>query len=392
MANLTDFSFYDNYKIGEIVPFSNTQIAWAEANGFLKCNGQVVLQSSYPDLYKEVGQLHDAGEFAKAFYAIGTTSSGNSIYCMTSSPSVYVIGGGNTLETSTNLVSWNKQTGAYNFYGLYYNATSSLFVAVGSSGRVQTSTNGTTWNTRTSGTSSALYAVTYGGGLYVYAGNGGALSTSTDAITWTARTSGTSSAIYALAYGNGKYVYSGGKGALGYSTDAITWTAISTYATNDAIDLSKLAYGNGIFLTTGDGYTFTSTDAINWKNITSGNTSPTGSATAGAPEAYTSLAYSSKYGCFILTNNSNQVKITYDGEYFWTFPYKQSLLATHTQNPGNGTYYSPEKDCFIFYGVSGNSIYTANLISYNQSTQFILPNAQYSSASVISPNYYIKAL
>jgi hypothetical protein len=199
--------FFPNFTAGQGRYLAGSGITTSIPK-YLACDGSIVSQTTYPNLFSQVGLLE------------------------------------NGLD---NWTQRNPQTtGAIS--ALTYG--DNLYVYAGASGVLATSTNAITWTARTSGTTSAINALTYGDNLYVYAGNGGVLATSTDAITWTARTSGTANAINALTYGNNLYVYGGAGGALATSTDAITWT-VRTSGTTSFIN--ALTYGDNLYVYAGLG-------------------------------------------------------------------------------------------------------------------------------------------
>ena len=141
-----------------------------------------------------------------------------------------------------------------------------MFVAVGKSGSIVTSTDGITWTKQTSPVSSTLIAVTYGNGMFVAVGESGSIVTSTDGITWTKQTLKDRSILNAVTYGNGMFVAVGENNLSVRSTDGITWTSSST---PDRI-LKSITYGNGMFVAVG--YTrgiATSTDGKTWTSQTS---------------------------------------------------------------------------------------------------------------------------
>jgi len=188
---------------GEVVTTLPSQEAFYTANGYLKCDGSIVSQATYPALYAQVGLIKDG---------------------------VFTWTAGTVLGTANQLIGLTYGNGVY--------------VTAGQGGYLATSTDAITWTARTSGTTSAINSLTYGNGIFVYAGAGGVLATSTNAITWTARTSGTTSIINEVIYGNGLYVYAGAGGVLRTSTDAITWTA-RTSGTTQVIN--SIIYGSGSY-------------------------------------------------------------------------------------------------------------------------------------------------
>lgn len=149
-----------------------------------------------------------------------------------------------------------------------------IYIHAGLGGQIGTSTNAITWTTRNSNTTNNFRASVYGNDLYVLVGDNGILMTSTDAIAWTTRSTGFgSSGINGVAYGNGIFVAtgqmfpSGSDGAIVISTNGITW---STRVVNSAIatkSFNDVVFGNGIFVAgrnSTPAEVYTSTDGLNW--------------------------------------------------------------------------------------------------------------------------------
>jgi hypothetical protein len=219
MSQLTRFN--PNFTVGQQRFLCGT----STLQNYLPCDGSIVSQSTYPDLYSKVGLASDG---------LSTLSYGTS-------------GVGVTILSLT--------------YG------NNLFVFGGNSGTLRTSTNGITWTARTSGTTSNITALTYGNGLYVYGASNGGIATSTDAITWTARTSGTTFAVVALTYGNGLYVgavHNAGQQQYLTSTNGITWTLGARIAGNT---VRSIAYGAGVYVSGGQGTFKRSTDGLTWDPV-----------------------------------------------------------------------------------------------------------------------------
>jgi hypothetical protein len=306
---------------GSLKKFAISQPQPALDSSWLKCDGSIVQQSAYPELFSAVGlrgkianvgngsalgaggsnllgvnyskdhpPLNDycavgvGGFIAKSSegtgWTISTSNTTSDLYAVASKGSTSVAvgnGGAIVYTTSTNLSVWaTNTTSTVNFRAI--NADGALFVATATNGAVYTSSNGSgTFTLRTSGTSSSINAVTFGNNLYVYAGAGGVLATSTNATTWTARTSGTTSAINALAYGAGLYVYAGNGGVLRTSTDGITWSA-RTSGTTSAIN--SLAYRSNRFVYCDSGGAIGySNDGIAWSRIGTGAVAPAAAVT-----------------------------------------------------------------------------------------------------------------
>jgi len=247
------------------------------AQSKISFNGDIVLQSTYPNEFAKIGLLPDS-----VTWTVQTSGTSRDILALTYGNGLYVYAGqtgfddpdNGVIFTSTDAITWTARTsGAIdtNIRALAYG--NGIFVyggdSDGSSGVLGTSTDGITWTVRTSGVGDEnIRSMIYADGLFVLGANDGRISTSTDGITWTARTSGTNQNILALTYGNGLYVYGGN--SLATSTDAITWTLRST---GIGVVINALTYGNGLYVCAGNlGRIRTSTDAITWTAVTSGTT------------------------------------------------------------------------------------------------------------------------
>jgi hypothetical protein len=168
--------------------------------------------------------------------------------------------------TSPDGKYWTSRNTSLN---LVYNTVTygaGRWVAGASNGWIATSTDAITWSTQTVGASFTINSIVYTD-KFIAAGSGGNIRTSTDGLTWTARTSGVASGINAMAKrpSDNQVVYVGDNGLLGYSTDGITW--VNNFSGNafNGATMSKIAYGNGIYLATGPSTRIMkSTDGISW--------------------------------------------------------------------------------------------------------------------------------
>jgi hypothetical protein len=267
--------------------------------GWLECNGQVVSQSTYSDLYAKVGLLADALQTDSVTFSdqsvINTGMYSNPAF----GNSTYVIGGvtGSTNNfnwTSTDAITWTKRSfgwvaGTNYISNLIY--TDKFVAANFASGTAETnrlyfatSTDGITWTQRTapvgwtSPTSGGLGLV-YGNSTYVTV-TGNKVATSTDGITWTQRTLAVTSAVDSwLTYGGGIFLVTGYTNSprrlfIQTSTDGITWTFRSVGWPQWGTPLPFYA-GSKFYLSLqggtdygGMGSLYTSTDAITWTDNT----------------------------------------------------------------------------------------------------------------------------
>lgn len=132
-----------------------------------------------------------------------------------------------------------------------------VFVAItqtGTGNRVFSSNDGITWVARTTPANNPWEDVAYGNGVFVAvasSGTGNRIMTSPDGITWTARAFRDTTNWFCVKFINGVF-YIGGTSpsavpSLAYSTDGITWTNASG-SNLQAINVSGIAYGNGVFV------------------------------------------------------------------------------------------------------------------------------------------------
>ena len=193
MNSLKFFKGLEQNKIGENILGLNSLNDFYISDGYLKCDGSIVSQNSYPNLYSKIGLIRD--NFSWATQTSGTTSTINGI---TYGNGYYVYGGGGgILGTSTNVINWATQT---------------------------------------SGTTNNITALNYGNGVYIYGGTTGVLGISGNAITWTSQTSGSTGYIRGLIYGNGLYVYGDSSGNISinipYSYNPATSFKLPVYNNN----------------------------------------------------------------------------------------------------------------------------------------------------------------
>jgi len=395
----------EQQKIGDMIQILNGQsipVDYIES-------GLIVSQSSYPQLFANLGLLKDGIENWTSYY------NNEFIYSLTYSNGLYVYGGNSgVLRTSTDGITWTARTSgvttaikkliygdglfvysASNYMGISNNAITWTKIPTGlianeytqykiiydgqkfiSSGilGVNVSLNGREWSNYFSTNISFNYALIYNNGLYIVGGSNGLIKTSTDLVTWTTRSIGENNNdfIRSLTYGNGLYVYGGSNGVLGTSTDGITWTARTSGTTQT---IQTLTYGNGLYVYSGDnGFTGTSTDGITWTipitndaltygdglYITAGkngiiHTSTNGitweTRTSGTNQAINALAYGN--GLYIYGGNNGVLDTSTDG-ITWTARTSGTTEAIRTLTYGDGLYVYGTNTNII--GVSSDSI------------------------------------
>ena len=134
---------------------------------------------------------------------------------------------------------------------------STLACCVGDSGFLSTSSNGTSWTIRTSsfGTTQ-IYSCYYDNSIWVFGGSGGKIATSTDPTSSVTQNTNTRTWPYItkdFSYHNNLWVCVGYGGVIATTKNpAGTWDANTSGTTNE---LSGITYGNGYFVTAGNGGT-----------------------------------------------------------------------------------------------------------------------------------------
>ena len=374
----TVMNVYDSTTNGTTIPLNSNNIK----------DNAVYLQSSYPDLYAQIGQIGAGVGIARVSGTVSNilaTAYLNGIY-------LYGTQGGANLATSTDAITWATQTTPFTTPGITaitYGASQYVYAAAqtGVNPKFVTSTDAITWSVSATiaTTTSFIYNLIYGGGLFVYGGIGATMGTSTDAVTWTTRTPGAVGAIVGLTYGNSIYVL-GGTGVLSTSTDAITWTARTA---NTASQINSVIYTGSLFAY-GDakGYVGTSTDAITW-----GTPQPTGLASV------LQLVYNA--GTYAAINGAAPAQVATSTNLInWTI---KSVGSGALQPIGTSLIYGNGK--YVINGGTGGLgyLYTStdlvtNVYSpyYNVATEFLVPKIDTVSATAIAgqpdiQQVYIKA-
>jgi hypothetical protein len=178
---------------------------------------------------------------------LGTTRAAINWTGVTCGNGVFVAVGYNP-DTSSDRVSVSSDGLRWTTQDLgSYSGLSSLtfghgtFVAVGPHS-VLTSTNGLDWRTWTWHGDPYILKILYGQDTFVAVGWGDAVLTSPDASVWSARRLGGSYWLSDVAYGSGQFVAVNGYGVL-TSSNAVYWSLL---ATGD--QLSFLSYGSGLFV------------------------------------------------------------------------------------------------------------------------------------------------
>ena len=260
--------------VASLAYFSNKNgDAYVTSAGWLKCDGSVVSQATYPLLYARIGLINGPG----INWTSRTSGTSSTINSSTWGNNLYLIGGaGGILRSSTDGITWTTKTSGFSstIQALGYGGGQYLYG--GQNGGYGFSADGTTFTTRTPsiGVQGAPNQgnfgpyIGYNSGLFfgLCQGNGGVL-TSTDAVTWTTRNNGSATTLSGggIIFGGGQYVYVGGAGYVATSTDAITWTPKTS---GTSTNFSSVFFGNSIYVLSksGDGMYLTSTDLVTFTN------------------------------------------------------------------------------------------------------------------------------
>ena len=269
--------------IGELAYFANKNGDTYLSGVWLKCDGSVLSQATYPVLYSRMGLINEGG----INWTLRTSGTTSTLRAATFGASKHLVAGDfGILRSSTDGITWATRTSGFN--GTIQSLTfgGGNFIYGGSLGSLATSTDGITWQTKNPSIGSTLNPnqgtfgpwMAYGAGVFVGAvSNNGGLVSSTDGITWTTRDNSLNSTATCggVVYGAGLFAANYDNGNVVTSTDGVTWTAQTTGTTST---LRSLAFINSTFVSgvTGDaGNVLTSTDGITWTSrvtgIASGN-------------------------------------------------------------------------------------------------------------------------
>lgn len=236
---------------GDGLPIGSLHIGTQKptAGVWLECD-HVYLQSSYTELYAELGLLHDDGELTNGTMPL-------------------------TADTGTTM------------RGVAFGA--GIFVAVADAGTaVGTSIDGRAWQARVMPISASWAAVTYGGGRFVAVAKGGNQTAwSTDGITWVAGGALPASGDWvSVGYGGGVFVALCTNSAIAAtSVDGVTWVQ---RALPSSTTWKSIAFGAALFVAISGTFTYaTSPDGVTWTARTLATTG-----------TWNSVAYSSSLSMF----------------------------------------------------------------------------------------------
>jgi len=256
---------------GTILKFDNTIPA---GTSYLDCDGSIVAQADYPDLYNVIGQKYQQPSFS-----LKTNSFTGTIHCVahngqSGSDSLWVAAGTNgELATSIDGNSWTMRTSGFGtdtIYGVAHNQQASpdgLWVIVGANGKLATSPDGINWTMRTSNFPAGyhIYCVAHNrkaspNGLWICGGTSTSYSKSSDGTTWTNHSTSTGvEDLKKIIFNDDKWIFvegSGGESNIVYSTDASTWSDVFTqnyFRTNNTPGFKDITYGCNRYFTISDG-------------------------------------------------------------------------------------------------------------------------------------------
>jgi hypothetical protein len=157
--------------------------------------------------------------------------------------------------------------------GMAWNGT--LGVQVCELGRVYTSPDLINWYSQNSSLTNDLQAVTFFGSRILITGANGAIAYSDDGVNFTNCSVSTTNWLVSVAASSKLAVAVGDNGVIYISTNGAKWYLQSPPPNLAASWLTSVAYGNGVFVTTGDqgfaggeSYLANSSDGIHWTNQT----------------------------------------------------------------------------------------------------------------------------
>lgn len=247
--------------VGSLAYFANANGDAYLGGNWLRCQGQILSQATYPVLFSRIGFVN--GPFT--VFNTTTTFTAQQLQDLLYDGTRYVASGNNgTIGTSTNGVAWSPvvtgQTAT--FSTLTYDGTK--YYASGGS-NVYSSTNLTAWTTTfTAVVNSTNNLIARGNGILLDITASKMMLTSTDASSWTTRSPQGSRGVYALS----THVNGGLQGCMMSTTNTANgWSIRNALLTGD---VSSLNFLNGIFVGTSSTQIVTSTDGTTWTNRATG--------------------------------------------------------------------------------------------------------------------------
>jgi len=162
------------------------------------------------------------------------------------------VGNAGAVFVSTNGTTFTAATAtntANTLIGVTYSPTLNLWIAVGSTGTIITATNPAgTWTVQTSGTTQTLHEIgIFNNAIYIV-GNSQTLLTSSNGTSYTSLNAGVTANLFGIAASPTTLLITGSAGAMASSTDGTTFTS----RTNNGQALNGIAFGNNVFVSTGN--------------------------------------------------------------------------------------------------------------------------------------------
>jgi hypothetical protein len=190
----------------------------------------------------------------------------------------------NYIYTSTNLTNWSTGSNLGNRLITMGGNTSRLVGASTSEPSVFfTSTNAINWSTVSSGATTTMRKIKYVNNFWFAMGDGGIVRSSTNGTSWNTVTAGfgNNEPVTNASFGNGIYIMVSAFGNINVSTDGVNWTTASglnRYSSNESRRFYVALFNRERFIVNGwqtanADRAYTSTNGIDWSNITQATTS-----------------------------------------------------------------------------------------------------------------------
>ncbi len=169
----------------------------------------------------------------------------------------FVVVGDHTIDTSTDGVTWTRQTPFVyvNFQAVAFGNGQFVATGVFNDGRgnlyysVQRSTDGVTWNGEPAPANVLMRGIAFGNGQFVMVGEGRVALTSADGVNWTQRASSVG-VLNDVFFADGLFVAVGWDGAVAQSIDGATWNRSPS---GQAQGLAGVGFAFGKFVAVGEG-------------------------------------------------------------------------------------------------------------------------------------------
>jgi hypothetical protein len=226
------------YPVGTII-----EAMIPPSDKWVRCVGQVELQSAYPQLFAMMDNPHctkywrwvrknfinaSLNLFSKACWGGGTL----------------VVVGADAAFVSSDLINWTRNTivAGQTWTAVAWNGSVFCAINQGANNYVGTSPNGITWTTRVGYNANNRYDICWTGQYFLACGYDATIWGSTDGISWVLRSTLTAGYAQACVYnsdicsdGNGKVIVANDY-AMFYSSDhGATWTIVPGYPTYGGI-------------------------------------------------------------------------------------------------------------------------------------------------------------